>query len=98
MQKYLKLTKQLARDLEHVEFVQVPRSLNVEVDEVARQASLEAGDNPLGIRLEVQKFPSIEEVHTFAIRGGMSWTMPITSYLKDGYLSSDPDEARKINK
>ena len=38
MQKYLKLMNQLARDLEQVEFMQVPRSLKMEADEMARQA------------------------------------------------------------
>ena len=80
------------------EFIQVPWSLNVEVDEVARQMSSEAEDNPLGIRLEILKFSSIEEFHTFAIQGSISWMAPITSYLKDGYLPLDPSEASKIKK
>lgn len=83
MQKYLKLTNQLARDIEQVEFAQVPRSLNAEANEVARQASSDAKDEPLGIRLGVQKFPGIEEFHTFAIQGNTSWMTPIMSYLKD---------------
>lgn len=72
MQKYLKLTNQLAKDLKQVEFVQVPQSLNMEADEVARQASSKAVDNPLGIRMEIQKFPSIKKFYTFAIQGSMS--------------------------
>jgi len=96
MQKYLKLMHQLVRDLEQVEFIQVPRSLNIEADEVARQASSKAIDDLLGIRIEVQKFPSIEEFHTFAIQGSTSWATPIISYLKDGHLPSNPDETRKI--
>ena len=35
MQRYLKLMNQLAMELEQVEFMQVPRSLNSEADEVA---------------------------------------------------------------
>jgi len=70
----------------------------MEADEVAGQASLEAVDDPLGIRMEVQKFPGIEEFHTFAIQGRTSWTTPIIFYLKDGYLPSELDEARKIKK
>ena len=81
MQKYLKLMHQLIKDLEQMEFIQVPRSLNMEADEVARQASSEAVDDPLGIKIEVQKFPSIEEFHTFAIQGSMSWTTPIISWM-----------------
>ena len=72
--------------------------MNAEVDEVARQASSDAKDESLGIRLEVQKFPSIEEFHTFGIQGNMGWMTPITSYLKDSQLPSDPDEARRIKK
>lgn len=53
MQKYLKLTNQFARDLKQGELVQVPRSLNMEADEVVRQGSSEAMDNPLGVRMEV---------------------------------------------
>ena len=96
MQKYLKLMHQLVRDLEQVEFIQVPQSLNMEADEVARQASSKAIDDLLGTKIEVQKFPNIEEFHTFAIQGSTSWTTPIISYLKDGHLPSNPDEARKI--
>ena len=40
--------------------MQIPQSLNMEADEVARQASLESEDNPLDIKMEVQNFPSIE--------------------------------------
>ena len=59
MQKYLKLMNQLTRDLEQVEFMQVPRSLNMEANDMARQASSEAEDDPLGIKMEVQNFPNI---------------------------------------
>jgi len=38
--------------------------LNSEVDKVAQQASSNVGDKPQGMKLEVQKFPSIEEFHT----------------------------------
>lgn len=98
MQNYLKLTNKLTRDIEQVEFAQHPRSINIEADEVARQASSEAGDSLLGIILKVHKFPSIEEFHTFAIQGGTSWTTPITSDLNDGHLPLDPDEVRRVKK
>lgn len=44
----------------------------MEADEVARQASSEAVDNPLGIRMEIQKFSNIKKFYTFAIQGSMS--------------------------
>ena len=55
----------------------------MEVDEVAQQASSDVKEEPLEIKLEVQKFPSIEEFHTFTIQGNTSWMTPITSYLRD---------------
>ena len=50
------------------------------------------------MKLELQKFPNIEDFHTFAIQGSTSLTTPITSYLKDRRLPSNPNEARKIKK
>ena len=55
----------------------------MEADEMARQALSEAVDDPLGIIMEVQKFPSIEKFHTFAVQGSMSWTTPIISNIGD---------------
>lgn len=98
MQKYLKLTNQLVRDLERVEFIQVPHNLNMEANEMSRQAPSKVEDNPLGIRMEVQNFPNIEEFHTFVIQGSSSWTAPIISYLKDGHLPSNSNKEWKIKK
>ena len=70
----------------------------MEANEVARQALSETVDDPLGIKMEVQKFPNIEMFHMFSIQGSMSWTTPLISNLKDGYLPLDPDEARKKKK
>ena len=39
MQKYLRLTKHLAQEFDRVEFVQIHRSQNMIVDEIAKQAS-----------------------------------------------------------
>ena len=39
MQKYLRLTKHLAQEFDRVEFVQIRRSQNMIVDEIAKQAS-----------------------------------------------------------
>ena len=48
--------------------------------------------------MEVQKHPSIEEVPTFAIQNESSWLTPIVSFLQDGHLPQDADNARKIRK
>ena len=50
------------------------------------------------LAMEVQKHPSIEEVPTFAIQNESSWLTPIVSFLQDGHLPQDADEAKKIRK
>ena len=98
MQKYLRLTKHLTQEFDKVKFVQVPRRQNMVVDEVSKLASSEEGGSNMGFAMEVQKHPSIEEVPTFTIESVNSWMTPIVSFLQDGHLPQDADEARKIKK
>ena len=51
-----------------MEFVQVPKSQNMVADEVSKLASLEERGSSMGLAMEVQKYPSIEEVPTFTIQ------------------------------
>ena len=95
MQKYLKLTNQIIGELEQVNFIQVPWSQN---SKVAIYTSSKDGTSLPNLKLEIQKFPSIEEFHTFSIHGDASWMTLILSYLKDGQLLLDPEKARKIKK
>ena len=67
MQKYLKLTKLLTQEFDQVEFTQIPRSQNMGVDELVKQLSSEARPTSIDLKIEVQRCPSIEEVHTFTI-------------------------------
>ena len=48
--------------------------------------------------MEVQKHPSIKEVPTLAIQSTNSWMTPIISFLQEGHLPQDADEAKKIKK
>ena len=98
MQKYLRLTKHLAQEFDKVEFVQVPRNQNMVADEISKLASSEEGGMNKDLAMEVQKHSSIEEVPTFTIQSGSSWMTPIVSFLQDGHLPQDADEARKIRK
>ena len=98
MQKYLRLTKHLTHEFDKVEFVQVPRSQNMVADEISKLASSEEGGLNKGLAMEIQKHPSIEEVLTFIIQSVNSWMTPIVSFLQDGHLPQDVDEARKIKK
>ena len=72
MQKYLRLTKHLTQEFDMVEFVQIPRSQNMIVDEIAKLASSEERSISTISKMEVQKHPNIEEVSTFAIQSTSS--------------------------
>ena len=48
--------------------MQVPQNQNSEVDEVAMQASSKEGSMPLNLKIEVQKYPSIEEFYTLGVQ------------------------------
>ena len=65
---------------------------------MAIYASSEDGSSLPDLNLEIQKFPRIEELHTFSIQGNISWVTSILSYFKDEQLPSSLDEARKIKK
>ena len=67
IQKYLRLMEHLNQEFDRVEFVQIPRSQNVVADEILELASSEEGGMSIGLAMEVQKHPNIEEVPTFTI-------------------------------
>nr|XP_023900782.1 uncharacterized protein LOC112012635 [Quercus suber] len=98
MQKYLRLTKHLTQEFEKVEFIQIPRSQNMAADKVSKIASSEETESRTDLMIEIQRNPSIEEISTFAVEGTSSWMTPIMSFLQDGHLPQNADEARKIRK
>jgi len=98
MQKYLRLTKCLTREFDRVEFVHILRSQNMIAEKIAKLASSEEGLIGMGLEMEAQKRPSIEEIFTFAIQNIDSWMTPIISFLQDSHLPQNVDEARKVRK
>lgn len=50
------------------------------------------------LEMEVQRHPSIEEVHTFIIHSESSWMTPILSFLQDRRLPTYVNEERKVRK
>ena len=78
--------------------MQIPRSQNMIVDEIAKQTSSKERPTSMGLEMEVQKHPSIEEVSTFAIQSASSQMTPILSFLQDRHLPQDVEEARKVKK
>ena len=98
MQKYLKLVNQLVSTFLHTKFIQIPRDQNTRADKIARSASTHSPGDMNDWKLEEQNSPSIMEFQTFSIRNSSGWTNPILSFLRDGRLPQNPEEARKIQK
>ena len=95
MQKYLKLVNQLVY-FSSYRVRSDPRDQNIEADKVARSASADDQDDMNDWKLEEQNSPSIKELQTFPIHNSSGWTNPILSFLQDGRLPPNPEEARKI--
>ena len=81
-----------------MEFIQVPRNQNALADEISKLASSKEGGLSNNLAMEIQKHPSIEEAPMLTIQSTNSWMTPIISFLLDGHLPQDTDEARKIRK
>ena len=91
MKRYL--NKVLIKKFSEAYFVQVPREENMEVDTLAKKASV----NELMDKFdEIQYMPSIDLPEVQQIGGDENWMTPIVSYLKEGKLPQGKDEARKL--
>ncbi|XP_030928927.1 uncharacterized protein LOC115955035 [Quercus lobata] len=66
---------------------------NVEADTIAKEAS---ADESLEKSDEVQYMPSIDAQEVQQVDNRENWMTPIISYLKDGRLPEEKDEARKV--
>ena len=98
MQKYVRLTKHLTQKFDKVEFTQILRSQNIMADEVSKLASSEEEGISMNLEMEVQKYPSIEEVLTFAIQKASSWMTPIIAFIQDEHLLQNTAVAKKVKK
>ncbi|XP_030969728.1 uncharacterized protein LOC115990004 [Quercus lobata] len=93
MRKYLSRVMCLMKRFEKTDFVQIPKEENVEADTIAKEASANEYMDEFD---EVQYMSSIDipEVQQVESRGNL--ITPIISYLRDGRLPEEKDEARKL--
>ena len=84
---------ELAKSVELANFIQILREEIVEVDTLAKEASVTGATDEFD---EVQYVPSIDLPDVQQIENEENWMTPIVSYLKDGKLSKGKDEARKL--
>ena len=69
--------------LTKVEFIQVPREENMEVDCLSRVAST---DGIMDEEVEIRYILSVDILEVQQVDGEANWTIAIISYLKDGLL------------
>ena len=93
IKKYLEKVLQLVKKFKETDFVQISKEENVEVDTVAKEASV---NEPIDEFDEIQYIPSIDLLEVLQVQSEGNWMTPIISYLKDGSLLEGKDEARKF--
>ena len=93
MKRYLNKVRRLTKKFSEARFVQVPRKENVEADTLAKEASVNELVDEFD---EIQYMPSIDLLEVQQIGGDENWMTPIVSYLKEGKLPQERDEARKL--
>ena len=93
MNKYLNRVRNLIKKFKEASFLQIPREENMEVDALAKEASVDGSMDELD---EVQYMPSIDLPEVQQIRGEENWMTPIVAYLRDGRLLEERDEVRKL--
>ena len=82
---------------QEVEVKQIPRNENYRTDMLARMVAIADPKLPKLVPLEVRTSPSIgKEVEVIRISTEKSWMDPILSYIRDGILSEDKRQARKL--
>jgi len=80
MQRYLKLTNQLVRKFDRVEFAQVSWDQNAKANKMARNVSTDNQAKVTGWKSEEQNYPSIKEFQTFPMtptQNGRAQSYPI---------------------
>ena len=93
MKKYLNKAKHCIKGFTMAKFHQIPREENTDVDSLAKVASV---DDLINNKIKIQYILSIDVPEVQQIDKEVNWTTLIVSYLKDGLLPEDKEEARKL--
>ena len=93
MKKYLNKAKHCIKGFTMAKFHQIPREENMDVDSLAKVASV---DDLINDKIKIQYILSIDVPEVQQIDKEVNWTTLIVSYLKDGLLPEDKEEARKL--
>ena len=90
IKKYLNKVRCLVKKFKESSFIQVPREENMEANALVKEAST---DGSVDESDEIQYMPSIDLPKVQQIEGEENWMTLIVTYLKDGRLPEERDEA-----
>ena len=93
MRKYLNRVVRLVKKFKKANFVQILKEENMKADTLAKEASANKAMDKFD---EIQYMPSIDFLEVQQIENEGNWMTPILTYLKDGRLPKEKDEARKV--
>ena len=93
MRKYLNRVVRLVKKFKKANFVQILKEENMKADTLAKEASVNEAMDKFD---EIQYMPSIDFLEVQQIENEGNWMTPILTYLKDGRLPKEKDEARKV--
>ena len=93
MKKYLNRVVHLVKRFKEADFVQIPREENMVANTLAKEASANEAMDEFD---EIQYMSSIDFPKVQQIENEGNWMTPIMTYLKDGRLPEEKDEARKV--
>ena len=93
MKRYLSKVKQCIKGFTMAKFHQILREENLETDSLAK---VESVDELVDNQIKVQYIPSIDVLEVHQIDREANWTTPTLSYLKDGLLPEDREDARNL--
>ena len=93
MKKYLNKAKHCIKGFTMAKFHQIPLEENTDADSLAKVAS---AYDLIDDQIKIQYILSLDIPEVQQIDKEVNWTTLIMSYLKDGLLPEDKEEARKL--
>ena len=94
MKRYLSKVRHCVKSFTLAKFQQILREKYMEVDSLDKAPS---ADGIINEQVKVQYIPSIDVPQVSQIDEEANWTTSIISYLKDGILLEEKEEARKLS-
>ena len=79
----MKISQRFSQHFDSLDFVQIPRAKNAEVDFLARLASSDDYHSTFELCIKIRGQPSIECEQVLKIKEQDKWMTPIIRYLKE---------------